>query len=123
MTYACTVLDQAAPADVPESVLQLAVIQRATELGYSIFWLPDALQRIAVAADRFDTMPRPGYVDLTIVGHGRLLHIELKAERGRLRPEQRIWRDEFQRAGADWRLWRPSDWQTGEIEAVLRGRS
>lgn len=120
MTLVRAVLDQAAPEYVSEAVLQQAVIARALELGYCIFWLPDEMQRIAAASKRFDVMPQAGYPDLTIVGHGRMLHVELKSQRGRLRPEQAKWRDEIQRAGGEWHLWRPEHWQSGLVDAVLQ---
>jgi hypothetical protein len=61
-----------------------------------------------------------GYPDLTLAGpDGQLVFAELKTERGRLAPEQEAWRDRLLGAGADWRLWRPSDWR--EIEQLLTG--
>ena len=58
-----------------------------------------------------------GFPDLVLAGHGRIIYVELKNERGRLRPTQERWRDALLAAGADWRLWRPSDWR--EIEVTL----
>jgi hypothetical protein len=58
-----------------------------------------------------------GFPDLVMVGHGRVIYAELKAERGRLSPDQERWRDSLLEAGADWRLWRPSSWP--EIERTI----
>lgn len=46
-----------------------------------------------------------GYPDLTLARRGVVLHVELKAEKGRLRPEQMAWADQL---GESYRLWRPS---------------
>lgn len=60
-----------------------------------------------------------GYVDLTMARRGRLLLVELKAELGRLRPEQQVWLDELRTVpGLEIHVWRPSDWDAA-IE-VLR---
>jgi hypothetical protein len=60
-----------------------------------------------------------GFPDLVLVRDARVLFVELKREGAKLRPDQERWRDALRAAGADWRLWRPSDWR--DIEAVLLG--
>lgn len=60
----------------------------------------------------------PGYPDLTLVHPERLVIIfaELKSESGRVKPEQKLWKEVLQRvedaSGGRvlYRLWRPSDW-------------
>lgn len=65
-----------------------------------------------------------GFPDLVLVGHGSILFRELKSERrGRLSVEQEAWRDCLLANGADWSVWRPSDWVSGRIEAELRRRT
>src|SRR5690606_36045745 len=63
----------------------------------------------------------PGFPDLVIVGlgPGAVLYRELKSERGRLRPEQRIWLDALSRAGQDADVWRPGDFYSGRITREL----
>jgi hypothetical protein len=61
-----------------------------------------------------------GFPDLVIAGRW-VLYVELKTERGKLTIDQAAWRDALIRAGADWRLWRPADWHSGEIREVLAG--
>ncbi len=45
-----------------------------------------------------------GFPDVVACGRGRVVFLELKSGKGRLSPEQRLWRDELQAAGADWLL-------------------
>ena len=60
-----------------------------------------------------------GWPDSVIIGT-RVIYRELKAERGQLSPEQRAIGDMLKAAGADWRVWRPRDWLSGDIETELR---
>lgn len=55
-----------------------------------------------------------------------LLFVELKSSTGRLRPEQKEWRDVLglpTNPLARWFLWRPQDWLDGTVERVLRGEA
>lgn len=52
---------------------------------------------------------KAGFPDLVIVGNG-VVFLELKAERGRVRPEQQEWHDDLKRAAAEVYIARPSDW-------------
>ncbi len=62
----------------------------------------------------------PGYPDLTVVGPTGVLFRELKAERGRVTPDQRQWLDRLSAAGADADVWRPCDWPS-KVFAELHG--
>lgn len=62
-----------------------------------------------------------GFPDLVFVGPGGVLFAELKAEKGRVRPEQTAWLSAIRQAGARAALWRPSDWP--EIQRELRDLS
>lgn len=54
----------------------------------------------------------PGFPDLVLVKPPRLVFAELKAERGRLRPEQAEWLEDLRAVAAvEVYLWRPSDLQ------------
>jgi hypothetical protein len=44
--------------------------------------------------------------------------VELKTDRGRVRPEQHWWIDVLEGAGQEVYVWRPSDWD--EAVSVLR---
>jgi VRR-NUC domain len=61
----------------------------------------------------------PGYPDLTAVRGDRVIFIELKAQRGELRDEQREWFSALGATGCvEVHCWRPSDW--AEIEELIR---
>jgi hypothetical protein len=60
-----------------------------------------------------------GWPDLVLVRGPRLIAAELKSERGRVRPEQRVWLDALAAVpGAETFLWRPSAW--AQVQAVLQ---
>lgn len=92
-------------------------------------WSEADLQREVLGACRlFDLLAyhthdsrrsQPGYPDLTIVGRGGVLFVELKNATNQLEPDQLVWRDRLQLAGAQWRLWRPADWFSGAIVGEL----
>ncbi len=63
-----------------------------------------------------------GWPDLFLAHPGKNLIIvaEIKSEKGRLSPEQKVWLDIFSSAGVPAYVWRPSDWE--EIERILGGQ-
>ncbi len=61
-----------------------------------------------------------GFPDWLIIGN-RTIFVELKTEKGQLRPEQRIWFEHLAYAGAEVYLWRPRDWLDGTIGEILLG--
>lgn len=56
----------------------------------------------------------PGFPDSVIVG-SRIIYRELKSRDGRLSPDQRRWGSRITRAGGDWSVWRPRDWNNGTV--------
>lgn len=62
-----------------------------------------------------------GYPDLTLIheGKGWVMLIELKTEQGVVTKKQQRWLDGFTKAGVFATVWRPSDWDSGEIPRVL----
>lgn len=68
--------------------------------------------RTPVAADG------AGFPDLVLVRE-RLVFAELKAGRGKLRPEQVEWRDRLLGSGCEWHLWDEEAWNTGDVDRVL----
>lgn len=60
-----------------------------------------------------------GWPDLCLV-RDRVVFVEVKADRGQLRPQQKIWIEALREAGAECHIWKPKDWTSGVVEAVLR---
>ncbi len=60
-----------------------------------------------------------GFPDMVLVRDGRILFRELKAEKGKLTPEQAEWIDALLLAGQDAGVWRPSGWLDGTIVKAL----
>lgn len=60
-----------------------------------------------------------GWPDLYAVRGDRALAAELKADRGRVSPEQAAWLDALRAAGVSVHVWRPADYPDA-IAAVLR---
>ncbi len=56
-----------------------------------------------------------GWPDLVLV-RDNILFRELKSEKGRLDPDQQLWRDRLIAAGMDWGVWKPSSWAKIEKE-------
>ena len=101
------------PAEAPmtEAQLQDAVLDLARFAGY-------------LAYHTFDSRrSAPGFPDLVLVHAdpriGRAIYAELKTERGRLRHEQMQWLTALEASGHEVHVWRPRDWRSGAIEAVL----
>ncbi len=101
-----------------ERELQNAVIELARLLGYRVAHFRASLTQ----SGRWATAMQGdvGYPDLTLAGNGRLIFAELKSVKGRISDAQLDWRLALTGTGAEWYLWRPSDWTSGRIEAVLR---
>lgn len=101
-----------------EDEFQSAVLNLAKLKGLHVAHFRAAMTRpgkwvTPVAADG------KGYPDLTIVGPGGVAWRELKAERGQLSAEQKLWIQRLVEAGADVAVWRPRDLADGTIAATL----
>ncbi len=100
------------------------------ELVQNILDLARALDYLAYHS-KDSRWSEPGFPDIILVGRGRVIAIECKAEEGKLRgpvqghyrvfPGQQDWLDAFQKGGAEAYLFRPSSWLDGSIERVLKG--
>jgi hypothetical protein len=63
----------------------------------------------------------PGFPDIVAAGPGGLLLRELKADKGKVSPEQHRWLSVLRSAGADAGVWRPEQLRDGTVERELRG--
>lgn len=61
----------------------------------------------------------PGLPDLLICSLVGLLLAELKGVDGQTSAEQDLWAWTLRTAGVRYRLWRPANWESGEIRADL----
>lgn len=108
-----------------EEQLQNAIVDFAERSGWKVTFAPDWMKRLAIASmqrqrrnDR--RWPKAGTPDLVMVRSGRLVVAELKSHRGEIGPGQQEWLDELRTVdGIEVYLWRPDEWVSGEIEAVL----
>lgn len=101
-----------------ERELQDAIVEVAHIFGYRAFHARPAQSqkgwRTPVAYDG------KGYPDLTLVGNGRCLFVEVKVGRNTLSAEQAAWLEALRGAGQEAYVLTDSDWRSGEIEALLR---
>lgn len=108
-----------------EEAFQTAVVQFARFNGWRVYHPPD--NRPSRNTGRVQDV-EPGFPDLTMVRAPRLIFAELKAEKGRVRPEQTEWLDALRAVAAapgeitvllpEVYLWRPSDWS--DVESILQ---
>jgi hypothetical protein len=92
-----------------ERALQDAVVELASRLGWLTYHTHDSRRS------------QPGFPDLVLVHEPwrRLLVVELKREKGRLSPAQRVWLDALAAAGVTTAVWRPSQLLDGTIRGEL----
>lgn len=96
-----------------EAELEDSLLDRVTQLARLHGWL---------VYHTYDSQrSEPGFPDLTMVRGGRVVFRELKREKGRVSPHQKVWLEALATAGADAAVWRPSDWE--EIERCLTSRT
>ena len=91
-----------------EAQLQSMVVDLAKWCGYMCYHPHDSRRSV------------PGFPDLTMVHtrNGRLIFVELKSEKGRIRPEQKVWLELLGRHHEAY-VWRPIHWTNGTIRATL----
>ena len=105
--------------EISEKDFQAQVIALAQLTGHKVAHFRPALTktgewRTPVAADG------AGFPDLVIVGCGKVIFAELKAEAGAPTDLQVDWLEQIRVAGGQAYLWKPSDWK--DIEQILSRR-
>jgi hypothetical protein len=108
-----------------EADLQRAVIDLARRLHYMVFHIGDARKQVR---DRrhghlklVGDPDAAGMLDLILVRE-RVLWIELKDAKNRIRPAQQRWIDTLINAGQEVHVWRPADFDSGLVLNVLARR-
>ena len=111
-----------------EADFQLAVIELAELYGWRWFAVPDwaknlIMQSVLKHPRRGKRALPKGWPDLVLVrreasGDVRGVVAELKAQRGRVSPDQAEWLAIFDKLNIETFVWRPSDWDS--IAKVLR---
>lgn len=110
-----------------ERDLQQAVIDTARTFGFVVAHFRPAQTKhgwkTPVAADG------KGFPDLLIgqESTGRMIAAELKANGGKLTPEQEMWAAVFRAIAAvnplvEYHVWTPAEWNDGSIVEILSGR-
>lgn len=97
-----------------EAAFQMKVIQLAGFCGWSAYHPPD--NRPSGNTGRVQKVA-PGWPDLVLWRPPEIMVAELKTEKGKVRPDQRIVLDQLAACGIEVHVWRPSDW--AEIEARI----
>jgi hypothetical protein len=95
------------------------VIELARLNGWLVAHFHDSRRQVrpgVFVGDRYAA----GFPDLVLVRE-RVVYAELKSDKGRLRPEQTVWLERLQGAGAEAYVWRPANWVT--IGQILGGTS
>lgn len=104
-----------------EKELERAIAEMARFLGFMVFHARPAQTskgwRTPVAYDG------KGYPDLTLVGNGRVVFLEVKSDKGKLSPDQEGWKRHIIQAGAEYFLLTPQSWTSGEVDTILGARS
>ena len=93
-----------------EKQMQDAIVAAATTLGWRTYHPYDS-RRSA-----------PGFPDLCMVREQRLVFAELKSTRGKITMPQALWLDALKEAGVECYVWRPAEWESGEIVDLLAAR-
>ena len=90
-------------AKVRERDFQQQIVQAASFYGWMVYHTYDSRRS------------QPGFPDLVLCHPGGdFLLVELKTERGRVRPEQQRWLQALSACQIEWHVWRPS-----QIDSIL----
>lgn len=98
--------------NISEKEFQVQVIQLAKLNGFLCHHqlVPFRISRDGKPRAITEENTDPGIPDLILVRGHHVLYRELKTMKGKCSPDQERWAKALHRAGADYDLWRPSDW-------------
>lgn len=98
-----------------ERQLQDAIVQTAQLFGWLVYHMHDSRKAAWGTSSA-------GFPDLVLARKGHLIFAELKTEKGRTTPSQRMWLKELDDVAEEVGvyLWRPADWSSGDIERILK---
>ena len=94
-------------AGMPEDAFQRQVEKLAESLGWKVYHTHDSRRS------------HPGWPDLVLGRHDRVLFRELKTMKGRTTPDQKEWLELLNAAGHDAAVWRPVQLFDRTIEREL----
>jgi hypothetical protein len=113
-----------ADGGLSEAAFQAQVVGLARFHGWRVYHAPD--NRPAGKTGRPQRTVSPdarGFPDLICVRGPRIVAAELKAERGRVAPEQSAWLQALEQApGVETYIWRPRDWDSVAAVPARGGR-
>jgi len=104
---------------VTEAELSKQVIKLAQKAG----WIVAHFHRAPTVKGHWGTpiaADGRGFPDL-VLARERVMFVELKAERGYIKPHQRRWQERLDEAGAEYHVWKPRDLEK-VIPALLEWR-
>lgn len=101
----------------PERQLQTQVIELATYGQWRWYHPGDNLTVVTRSGRTRRQAIVKGFPDLQLIRPPEFIVVELKAENGRVSPEQHAWLEDFRACGIEAYVWRPGDWD--EIHARL----
>lgn len=97
-------------ATLSEKDLQAAVMDLARRSGWMVAHWHDSRREVRPGVFVGDK-DAAGFPDLVLVRNSELLFVELKSQKGKLRPEQHGWLEALTEAGQECHVWRPSDFE------------
>lgn len=100
-----------------EAQLQSAVIELARLRGWRVAHSRPAMNQRGVWSTPISG--DPGFPDLVLARHGRVIFAELKSELGRIGKAQSEWIGALKGPGNEVYVWLPRDWTSGSINKIL----
>ena len=100
-----------------EASFQKRVKETAEWFGWMTFSIRQSTIVSAKTGKRVSVVTKAGWPDVVLGKGARVLFREIKTDTGKVSPAQQKWGDLLLRAGCDWDVWRPRDWN--EIERTL----